>query len=117
MSAMLAPALAPAAFPRLGALPDSLAIEVTARDIRDGRPGSGGGCAIALAVEHALWMMGVHYVSVTVSHADVCVALSWDAEYVDFWHNGRDFISRFDNGLTVAPFVLTLTRMRRQAAA
>lgn len=116
MSAVLAPAAAPMDWATLGRMPDCLSVEVRGSDIREGVQCDARACPIAQAVGHALWMLGVRYVSLTVVRDDIIIVQRWGEPEHEYRHDGGAFVDRFDDGRAVAPFVLTLTRVRRAAA-
>lgn len=116
MTTVLAPAAAPMDYPRYGRIPDCLTVEVKGSDIRAGVQCDSRACPIAQAIGHALWTLGVRYVSLSVTRSDVIIVQRWGEPEVEYAHDAGRWVSRFDAGLAVAPFVLTLTRVRRAAA-
>ena len=80
-------------------------VSVTAEHIANGVPGSGWGCAVALAIEEAF--PGCEDVSVSEATACICCE-DVEPAWVDLPASAADFIEAFDNEWDVEPFTFDL---------
>jgi len=84
-------------------IPDEIEIDVTARDIAEGKPGKCERCPIALAVRRIFPNDDIRVDSI------IWIGDNWDARF-DTPEVACDFIDRFDSGQEVSPFKFTAVR-------
>lgn len=75
-------------------------VNVTAAHIAAGKPDDGCNCAVALAVAEAVGCPGNPEWSVDVSNKWIYI----DSKRYETPQSVKDFISRYDSGLSVTPF-------------